>query len=939
MNTRRKGLTGIPHRLAGWRYSADAVLVLLLTGFSLFLARFLFHWHSDVLASDLSGTWAWFFWFKESLVTFHQVPSWSPLWLGGMPFTGIVPPGGYITALPCYLITGDIPAAYNLSMALLFSLAGASMYVYLKHVSGNRLISFGGALIYVILPVHSCSMMFWGHHEIISAYAMVPMVLYLTDRFLDRNGRITLILLGLVVSLVLLLQIEYALIFLLFYICYLIFSLAARRIGPRTIMAMARRNKIGFALCLLVLLIPFGFYVTVLLNYSDFSSLTEEQVSGGLPVYTFQHFGQHFQERLPGSLQSFLATPRTECYSGGASFVILLGATVAVLLDRGRRRNELLFFLIAGMASLILSMGVYGPLFPALKGVIPFFSGMRVPLRFYHIFALCLPVLFALTFLSLRGMVSRLPNLAVRRQKVLVAGVPLILLAALVVDLSPYFDFYRHRVLNRDQFTAIASFLHERVRKDSPPAGEPVRVLVLPDGADPDRLATFETHDGDQFTIEVSQTWLTWDQYQGASEFDSTVDRLILRGADHMAFYSDLLSYDYVLRYRHRLLPAGADPTYLRLMDELDQIVDAVYDDEMRILLYCGSLGTDYYEVRLYKVNRDVLSNARFHESGRTLFVDSGDLYFSNTLWEIYDAIGGRADPAVFLNSVAAVSAPGGLPEAVRQNMADIAGLCYHGRKAILLSDDPLAGRILSAEGADANGWTDCETPDTLGFPGSGLNIGVSDAAAIKGNYLSLPFSVASEGDWLLTLDYFSGQDAGMLDVLIDGRLVATINGYGSRDSMEQWSATLALTSGQHQLRFEGRWNPLTAAAGIVRNRVEVGRISLLNEKKMPEILARSRMLWDRVHQALESNPAPGLVSGFRCSPTGVSLDINAAGEGILSVAYYYNPWWKVFVDGEETGVIRVNGVFPGCLIQGGQHHVEFVCDYPTISSLLGLGR
>ena len=287
------------------RYGADAVFILFLLGFSFCLMRPLFDWKNRVLASDLSGAWALFYWLKESLFTLHQIPTWSPLWMGGIPFFGIIPPASYFLILPIYVVTGDIPAAYNIAAILAFTMAGVSMYVYLKHLSRSSLLSFLGAVIYVVLPVHISSMMFWGLLDILFTYAVAPLVLLFTDNFLDGKGQLNVVALGLVVSLVLLLQLEYALIFLLFYVCYIIFALSVRGLGPRTIWALLGSSRAGVIMCLVTLLVPLSFYVVVLTQYGHFSGLTAHELERGLSFWTFTHFGDPFLVRLTGGLEGY----------------------------------------------------------------------------------------------------------------------------------------------------------------------------------------------------------------------------------------------------------------------------------------------------------------------------------------------------------------------------------------------------------------------------------------------------------------------------------------------------------------------------------------------------------------------------------------------------------------------------------------------------------
>jgi uncharacterized membrane protein YfhO len=62
---------------------------------------------------------------------------------------------------------------------------------------------------------------------------------------------------------------------------------------------------------------------------------------------------------------------------------------------------------------------------------------------------------------------------------------------------------------------------------------------------------------------------------------------------------------------------------------------------------------------------------------------------------------------------------------------------------------------------------------------------------------------------------------------------------------------------------------------------------------------------------------------------------VNANEGGILSLTYYYNPWWKAYVDGKESPVLRINGVFAGTCVTEGSHRVEFIYDYPSLPNVI----
>jgi hypothetical protein len=58
--------------------------------------------------------------------------------------------------------------------------------------------------------------------------------------------------------------------------------------------------------------------------------------------------------------------------------------------------------------------------------------------------------------------------------------------------------------------------------------------------------------------------------------------------------------------------------------------------------------------------------------------------------------------------------------------------------------------------------------------------------------------------------------------------------------------------------------------------------------------------------------------------------------KGFVVLADQYYPGWKATVDGEETGIYRVNGILRGVVVPGGEHTVEFVFrPYTTILLLL----
>lgn len=70
-------------------------------------------------------------------------------------------------------------------------------------------------------------------------------------------------------------------------------------------------------------------------------------------------------------------------------------------------------------------------------------------------------------------------------------------------------------------------------------------------------------------------------------------------------------------------------------------------------------------------------------------------------------------------------------------------------------------------------------------------------------------------------------------------------------------------------------------------------------------------------------------------TPESVTVTVDSPGEGVLVLADTYTPGWRVYVDGERADLLKVNGMFRGVQITGGEHEVQFV--YAPISVSLGL--
>ncbi|MDM7999097.1 MAG: hypothetical protein QUS33_03615 [Dehalococcoidia bacterium] len=432
------------------------------------------------------------------------------------------------------------------------------------------------------------------------------------------------------------------------------------------------------------------------------------------------------------------------------------------------------------------------------------------------------------------------------------------------------------------------------------------------------------------------------------------------------------------------------------------------------------------------------------------------------------------------MSNAATVSRDANLPQRIAGELPSVAGTLKYSAEILLLPNDPTAAQLLEAEEFETTTWKVIDREGCSGIPTSGFDM-VTDS---EHNYLRKEFHIADGGDWLLDICYFAHLDTGMMEVYVDGTLIGTVDTYYPTLAKKDYSVTLSLTEGWHDIRLVGRQSERETPEGGRCNWVEVDRIALLNQDALPRLVSESRELWVRIAQTCavqqltieaedcasegwvlidregcgvptsgydmavpdvtqaednylrksfligragnwtldvsyfahvdtgkidiyvddalvgsvdtfcswmpkrtysfdlyldvglhqvkvvgrpsdrditvgslgnwveidrmvlsyqdEVPPEPptqdaARISNFRLSPRGLSLDIEAAEDGILSIAYYANPWWRVYVDGKETEVITINGLFPGCYVEGGQHHVEFVFSYPTLANLFGL--
>ncbi|MBI4378926.1 MAG: YfhO family protein [Nitrospinae bacterium] len=78
-----------------------------------------------------------------------------------------------------------------------------------------------------------------------------------------------------------------------------------------------------------------------------------------------------------------------------------------------------------------------------------------------------------------------------------------------------------------------------------------------------------------------------------------------------------------------------------------------------------------------------------------------------------------------------------------------------------------------------------------------------------------------------------------------------------------------------------------------------------------------------------------GRVSFISHKPNEVLVQVNAQGNKILVMSEVYYPGWRVYIDGKEDKIFRVNGILMGVLVPDGNHLIQMV--YVPVSFKIGL--
>ena len=338
------------------------------------------------------------FWpLQKSLFDELTAIRWSPYWYLGHPT---------VWRLPHLL---GVSISSNISLKLfnltIFILAGIFMYFFVYEISKNSLASFFSGLFYTFLPYHLISACFCGHFSVSMVYAITPLVFLSLKKSGKSLSPLLTIFAGFIVAALILTHPQaFPILIGPFIFAYCLFEIMIRSLlRNRTDVA---KCAIGVFAPLMIGLLLSAYWWVPVINERDLFYSTSFSIEATilytpsfLELITFRPSHWNSPSTAIGAISSLpiLAI---------RFFVPLFALSALILLHRSK---YVIFFSITGLTAIALGMGVYSPipLFPFAFENIPFFNGIRTPVRFLAFASFAFSVLAGLL---MAGIFSRVKN-------------------------------------------------------------------------------------------------------------------------------------------------------------------------------------------------------------------------------------------------------------------------------------------------------------------------------------------------------------------------------------------------------------------------------------------------------------------------------------------------------------------------------------------------
>ena len=82
---------------------------------------------------------------------------------------------------------------------------------------------------------------------------------------------------------------------------------------------------------------------------------------------------------------------------------------------------------------------------------------------------------------------------------------------------------------------------------------------------------------------------------------------------------------------------------------------------------------------------------------------------------------------------------------------------------------------------------------------------------------------------------------------------------------------------------------------------------------------------WGKINLELSETGQQVSIQNYSFNNDCVNMDLNTDAGGMVVITDYYDPEWKVYVNGKESEVVKTNYLFMGVPIpEAGEYHVEF---------------
>lgn len=486
MNTAKKNL------------SKNLLACLILVGIGSVISYKFLTYNHHIFLMDFLGISSWTAYLQNAIFNEHVFPTWGNIWAGGMPFFGIVPPGLYFVTLLASLLSGSAQYGVFVTDFLFFNLASVAMFFYLKQITKSNLGAFLGALLYLIVPVHSGSMLTIGLTDMLICYALLPLILFLFESSLDKPRNLVILFNFFIISLFLIIQIEFSFLATIFiFTPYLIFRYITKKEQFGRWLKKIFLQPLLALFIGLALIFPIAFYYTTVENKVDFSMHSQNVIEEGRKTYSFDKITDALQYKASTPQQLF-EEPKYEYYTGIIVLFPIFLLILSLILFKSNPKFTLYSILAVAYTAFLFAACYSGAsVFKLLVSHIPMLDEMRVAFRFYYLYIFMMPIVIAI---GIKGTEILLNG----KKKIALYILSIMLSVYLILDYKPYFSLYQSRAIDQDTFL---------------PCNNISRVIEVSDLNSPEKIWTNHAQSLElcptivdklkQF--EISTSWLSWD--------------------------------------------------------------------------------------------------------------------------------------------------------------------------------------------------------------------------------------------------------------------------------------------------------------------------------------------------------------------------------------------------------------------------------------------